>query len=235
MRPAPPAIAVALALFIAAPTAQGQEAEGEAPVDLTGPPPAPEPEPEPEPSSWLDAPSERRCGFTFGLMGGAMLGAANGWPADALQVGRDEFRNSTGFAGGGQGVGYLGIALKDWFVLSVGAGGGGLRSADTVTRFVAFGFRMDAFPAYGLGGVWQDLGLMLDAGLGVSTTTDDETDVDVIESGVASDFRFGVFYEGIRAWKISMGPFAAVDAMFSPSMTRATGFVGWRTVLYAGP
>jgi hypothetical protein len=57
----------------------------------------------------------------------------------------------------------------------------------------------------------------------------------LVDTGGASRVGFGLFYEGIRAWQISMGPFAGGDILWSPTALRPVALFGWRTVLYTGP
>lgn len=204
------------------------------PVDLSAPAPAPPP-PTPE-ESWLDAPPHRRCGFNIGLHLGPMVGGATGYPNDALKIDREEFQTDTGAAFGGNLGIWLGIALADWFTVGLGPSFGRLQNGDTQTRFFALGFHLDVFPAFGLGGAWEDLGVAVDAGLGGATTNDaDDADNLLIEAPIASRLTVGGFWEGIRAWKLSMGPFASFDAMWSPNALRPAAWIGWRTAFYAGP
>jgi hypothetical protein len=228
--PAVPAVA------LAAPDGTGEPATTDEPVDLTQPsqPPAATP-----PGAGDEAPpigaAERRCGFTIGLLGGGHLGTARGYPNDALKIDREEFLTDVGFAGGGVGELFVGIALADWMVFGLGFAYGGTLSSDHESRFGAMAFRIDAFPAYPAGGAFRDLGLMLEAGLGMTNTDVAADERRVIDSGLASRVAIGAFYEGIRLWKISMGPYAAADVMFSSSVTQPAAWIGWRSVLYAGP
>ncbi len=203
------------------------------PVDLTEP--APEPEEPAEETSWLEAPSERRCGFTLGLGAGANLGGVSGFPNDAVKIGRSEFEVDTGFAGGGSGVIWVGLAPTDWIVFGAAFNYGRLKASDHDTGFGSFGLHLDAFPLFVLGGPWRDIGVQFGAGFGVSTTTEGDIEDPVIDSSIASRLSAGLFYEGIRAWKLSMGPFVSYDGMWSPSIFQPTAWVGWRTALYAGP
>jgi hypothetical protein len=204
-------------------------------IDLSG---EAQPAPPPAASSddWLNAPAERRCGFALGLSLGPLVGMARGYPNDALKIDREAFRTDTGIAAGGAAGIYLGIALADWFVVGIGPHFGRLMNGDHLTGYFAMGFHIDAFPAYGLGGAWRDLGLTLDAGVGSLQTTDaDDEEVKQIDSGVGSRLAFGAVWEGIQVWKLSMGPFAMADMMWSPSALRPGAWLGWRTTFYAGP
>lgn len=204
------------------------------PVDLSDPaPPAPPPENE---GTWLEAPPHRRCGFNIGLHLGPMMGASTGYPNDALKIDRDPFYTDTGFALGGNLGAWLGITLADWFTVGLGPSFGRMRNGDTTTQFFALGFHLDVFPAFGLGGAWEDLGLTVDAGLGGSETTDaDDAEQVLVDAPIASRLGIGGFWEGIEVWKLSMGPFASFDAMWSPTSLRPTAWLGWRTAFYAGP
>ncbi len=224
--------AIGLVAVCGAASAHAQE-PAEAPVDLSAPAPPPPPSVAEE-DSWLSADPVRRCGFALGLSVGGMLGTASGYPNDALKIDRDGFETDIGFGYGGQVGLYLGIALADWFVLGLGPSIGQLRASAHDTGFFAGSFHIDAFPAFGAGGVWRDLGLTIDAGLGMLETTDAD-EVVRIESGFGSRLAMGVVWEGVRAWKLSMGPYAAADLMWSPSSMRPTASLGWRTTFYAGP
>ncbi len=202
-------------------------------VDL-GAEPASAPAPEKAPD-WEKAPSERRCGFALGLSLGPFVGTATGYPNDSLKIDREAYETDVGFAGGGAGGSWIGVAITDWFVFGLGGMGGRLFSADHTTTYGAFAFHIDAFPAYSAGGPWRDLGLMLDVGLGLTWSQKKDGEDKLIDSGGASRIAFGGFYEGIRLWKLSMGPFAAADVMFSPSAMRPAAWAGWRTAFYAGP
>lgn len=207
--------------------------------DRSGKSPAPSPREEPAAAdaerSWLDA-HDRRCGFSVGLLGGAMVGSAEGFPNDSLKIDRLTYFTETGAAGGGQGAGWLGVALVDWLVFGVEGHGGRTHSSDHLTTFFGGGLHLDAFPLYALGGQWQELGVSFSAGVATSKTVASAApDVGLIESGGASRVGAGAFYEGIRLWKLSMGPFASYDQIWSQSAWRPTAWLGWRTAFYLGP
>jgi hypothetical protein len=205
------------------------------PVDLTEEPEEPEPDKDDEPD-WMTAKRERRSGFTLGLMGAAMLGESEGFPNDALKINRLEHYTQTGAAGGGQLGIYIGVAAADWLVF--GLGGHYARMVTDELDNKSFGafFHVDVFPAWSLGGEWREIGLYLDAGVALSnTTTFDDPDFELVESGAASRVGAGLFYEGIRFWKISMGPFVGYDQIWSQPSFRPAGLLGWRIALYARP
>jgi hypothetical protein len=209
-----------------------QAAKGDA-IDLTKAEPAKPPPPE---SDWRTPVRERRCGFSVGTLLGGVVGGVTGYPNDALKINRDEFFTDTSVAGGGAADVWLGIAIVDWLALGLGGQVGRMVASEHTSDYWGASFHVDAFPAYPLGGAWREFGVMLEAGIANSDTyRSDDRDISVIESGIASHLDLGLFYEGIRLWKFSMGPFVAADLQFSPSSFRPTGWLGWRTALYAGP
>ena len=203
------------------------------PIDLSEPPPPPPPPIEADEPTY----PERRCGFALGVSLGPLIGSARGYPNDALKIDRDEFLTETGAGFGGQLGIYIGIALADWFVLGLGPTFGNIMSADdVVTGAGSGGFHIDAFPLFGLGGAWQDVSVMVEAGVGVLETVNDKMPDDkLIDSGTGSRLALGLSWEGIQAWKLSMGPFVTADMMWSPSSFRPAGWLGWRTTFYGGP
>jgi len=234
---------IALALLVATTSvarADGTEASTDeaapaaGPVDLSEPVAAPPAKP--DKPDWETALPERRCGFSFGLVTGGMLGAVEGFPNDAEKVDREAFFTETGFAGGGQVSNWFGIALTDWFTFGLGGHYGALVSGDLETSFWGGNFHIDVFPLYGLGGEWREVGLNLDAGVSTMTTSHvDDPDTGLIESGGASRVAIGAYYEGFRWWKLSMGPFATFDQLWSTTAYRPTAWLGWRTAFYVGP
>ena len=178
---------------------------------------------------------ERRGGFTFGVAVGPAVGTNRGYPNDARKVGRSEFLSETGFAAGGSGSAWVGITFNDALAFSLAGYGGMLASPERRTTYQGFAFRLDAFPAYRLGGPFRDLGVSLESGLGVLATKPTAGGDPVIDSGSASRVALGAFFEGFRAWKVGMGPFVEADLMWSRSAFRPTAWFGWRVNLTASP
>jgi hypothetical protein len=146
-----------------------------------------------------------------------MAGAARGYPNDLKTIGRPEFLTETGFAAGGAGSAWIGITFNDYLSFGLAGYGGAMSSAQHLTQTTAFAFRVEAYPAYGLGGPLRDLG------------------VKVIESGAASRVALGAFWEGVRLWKLGMGPFVSADLLWGSPMFRGATWIGWRTSLTLDP
>ncbi|MBM4357399.1 MAG: hypothetical protein FJ096_04740 [Deltaproteobacteria bacterium] len=178
---------------------------------------------------------ERRGGLTFGVALGPMAGSARGYPNDLKTIGRPESLTETGFSAGGAGSGWLGITFNDYLSFGLAGYGGAMSSAQHLTRTTAFAFRVEAYPAYALGGPFRDLGLSVESGIGVASTTLHDGGAKVIESGAASRVALGAFWEGVRLWKLGMGPFVSADLLWGSPMFRGATWLGWRTSLTLDP
>lgn len=184
----------------------------------------------------VGVPAERRDGFMVGTHIAALIGGASGYPNDATKIDREAYYTNTGIGGGVMGGLWIGGALADWFTVGASLAGGGAWTADYQNRYFGLGLHIDLFPAWALGGAWQDVGLYLEPGVGFTWVHPVDADVDaLIDSGGASRLGFGLFYEGVRLWQISLGPFIGGDFLWSGSAFRPAGLVGLRTVVYAGP
>lgn len=181
-------------------------------------------------------PNERRSGFTAGLSASLAAGKASGYPNEVAKLDHPEFRSSTGF-GAGQGLtAWFGGALRDWFIFGLGASLDGLSGNDVVAGGVTFLFRIEAYPAYTMGGAWRDVSLFANLGAGSAAIVDaKDTDEILADGGSMSAVGLGAAYEPWRFWRFAAGPFVAYEHRRSLSMKTHTGFVGLRLVFYGGP
>ncbi|XXX75890.1 hypothetical protein WMF30_50390 [Sorangium sp. So ce134] len=240
-------------------TASAQEA---APAGAESPPPARDAATAPPPGSAVPAPSSadppsgaapqaagdapptdplfaprkavRRSGFAAGIAGGLALGSAAGFPNDVQKIGYERYYTETGVGIGGGGYVWLGGVLADWLTFGLAFGGHGLSAADHGALAGGVMFHTEVFPLFSLGERWREVGVALDAGTGVAYTTDD-SDTEVIDGALPARIGGGVFYEGIRLWKVSMGPWLYADYTWSTSVRQPGFYLGWRTALYTGP
>lgn len=185
--------------------------------------------------------STRRAGFTVGFTASLGVGDITGYPLDIAKRGKAEFRADTGTTAGANGAVWLGGALTDWLVFGVGLGGTYSQGNGTVVSGYTFLFRTEAFPLFWLGGFWREAGLAFDTGAGQITGELQDKPAGaagkqiapVIDSGAASRVGVSVFYDGLRLWKLSTGPFVAFDYTWSASLDQPLFLVGLRTSLYA--
>jgi hypothetical protein len=124
--------------------------------------------------------------------------------------------------------------LADWLTFGLGASGNIYKASGLTARTLAFTVHLEAFPVFALGGAHRDLGVMFDAGTGV-TTARAANGAALIDSGGASRVGLGFFYEGLRFSKFAMGPVIATDYTWSDASRQVTGMLGWRAALYAKP
>ncbi|KYF67044.1 hypothetical protein [Sorangium cellulosum] len=178
----------------------------------------------------------RRGGFAAGISGGLALGSAAGYPNDVQKIGFQRHYTETGVGIGGGGYVWLGGVLADWLTFGAGVGGHALAAADHSILAGGFMFHTEIFPLFSLGERWTDVGVILDAGTGLAyTTADADDDTDAIDGALPARIGGGVFYEGIRLWKVSMGPWLYADYTWSTSVRQPGFYLGWRTALYTEP
>jgi hypothetical protein len=187
--------------------------------------------------AWETQKPERRGGFAVGLSLGAGIASMAGFPADPKKVNRLRYYTVTGVRPTGIGTAWIGSAITDWFMFGIGFTGGGLLPTGDSTA-VAFGpvFHIEAFPLLSFGGRLRDLGVMLDAGIGIATVSPNQDANRYLIDGFGSSlFGGGVFYEGFQVWRLRSGPFLAGDYYWSDFVRRPSIFLGWRMSLYTKP
>jgi hypothetical protein len=185
--------------------------------------------------AWQREPRQRRSGFMAGISLGFGVGQAAGYPNDAKKIGREAFYTQTDVGIGGNASLVIGVALADWLVFGFGLTSGSMVAGDLESALTAVTFRTEVFPLWSFGGAWREVGMSIDAGTGAATVHDTTTDEKLVDGGAVSRLGFGGFYEGIRLWRLSMGPFGGGNYAFSSTARRGEFLAGWRTVLYAGP
>jgi hypothetical protein len=177
----------------------------------------------------------RRGGFVVGLTAGAGAASLVGYPNDEQKIGYASYYTVTGVRPAGLAQLWIGGAFSDWITFGVGFSGTPIfATGSNQARSSAGMFHIEAFPLFALGGRLRDLGIMLDAGFGTANVTD-PTGTKLVDSSSTSLLGGGVFYEGIRTWKIAQGPFLMGNYMWSDTALRPGIFAGWRVSLYTKP
>lgn len=223
-----------------APATSSAPAPTEAPAASTAPAPTEAPAAAStgtEAPAWETAPSTRRAGFSVGVSIGAALGDIRGYPNDIEKRGKAEYLTDTGLAFGGSATLWLGGALSDWLVFGVGAGGIRSQGNGQIVQGYTFLFHTEVFPLFPLGGTWRELGIALDTGAGNFIGDPEDRPADslapaAIDSGAASRVGVSLFYDGLRFWKMSTGPYVAFDYTWSATMEQPLFMLGLRTALY---
>jgi hypothetical protein len=177
----------------------------------------------------------RRNSFTFGLDVGLGVASIVGYPNDVNKIGFASYYTTTGARPAGVLEAWIGGAITDWITLSLGFKGSRLVASEgQQASSLGAMFHVEAYPLFALGGHLRDLGVRMDAGLGTASVKD-AMGTKVVDGSSTSTIGGGVFYEGIRAWKIGQGPFLMGDYIWSDTARRPAIFLGWRAAFYAGP
>jgi hypothetical protein len=182
-----------------------------------------------------DVTSERRSNVAFGVAGGLALGDATGSLNEVEQIGNSDFEASTGVAPGSSFSFWIGGALRDFLTIAPGGGFFSLQGNDVTARGGWVGLHLDAYPLYDLGGLYRDLGIASNIGVGLLNATD-AADEQLIEGGAMGAVSFGVFWEGLRFWRaFGAGPSLAVQHLFGQSADATLATLGLRLSAYTGP
>jgi len=203
-----------------------------------------------KPPAWETAKSEHRGGFAMGFGVGAGVGASDGFPNEAAKIGRPRYHENGGTGFGLGSTIWVGGALADWLSFGLGFGYSNIfastspaasqPSTSTSSGAPYATFHTDIYPLYGLGNrsstkVLRDLGAMFEFGLGFPKTLNTKNDATLIDGAGSSYIFGGICWEGLRVWKLRMGPYVGVHYMFSDSIRRPLGLAGFRLTLYTSP
>lgn len=191
------------------------------------------------PPSQQPIPMTRRAGFTLGLFFAGAAGTVSGYPIDVNKR-KPQNLTSTNGSFGGIGTLFLGGALTDWLVFGAGLTPVHLEGGNTVVEGFTFGFHTEAFPLFWMGGVWRELGIGLDTGTGSITGelankpsgAAGKLIAPVIDSGSAARIAVSAFYDGLRVWKLSAGPYMAFDYTWSATINQPLFVLGLRGAMY---
>lgn len=176
-------------------------------------------------------PVERRSGFSIGLGAGLGVGSFTGYPNEVEKIDNSEYRSSTGLAPASGYSIWLGGALRDWLTVAVGLFTSGGGNEETVGAAGAFGMHIEAFPLYGLGGAFRDLGLVSEFGAGGGALQDGDGE-ETANGGNMSFVGIGAFFEPWQFWQMSHGPMLMYKTQFSDTMNGNAVFGGWRLAFY---
>lgn len=172
---------------------------------------------------------ERRYGFTFGAAATWGYGSFVGYPNKLGQIDDPAFEQTVGGFSQASSL-WLGGTLRDWFTFGFGLSARSAEDGENTAQNGAFVLHIEAFPLYGLGGEWRDVGAFTEVGAGGSLILQD--DDDVADGGAMSVIGIGAFYEPWQLWHFSFGPVLAYTHEFSQSMTSHVVSLGIRSVFY---
>lgn len=178
-------------------------------------------------------PAERRSDVTIGAELGAIGAGSVGYPNEIAKIDNADYRASTGVAFGRRTSLWVGGALRDWFTFAIGIDATQYKGNGYDAAAGGFIFRVEAYPAFYEGGVWRDLALSADFGLGGMTLKQDGTDG--ADGGTMSLVGLGAFWETWHPGSFAIGPSLEYQYLFSPSMKAQSVMAGFRFAFYGGP
>jgi hypothetical protein len=203
-------------------------------------PPATSKQPPPRsygtPGEGADIPvsATRRRGFLVGFVGALSVGSAEGTPP-AFDKRNDTYHVNTSTTAGSNGTLFLGGAITDWFSFSVGLGQTKFSKRSLTFSSTSLLFRAEAYPLFGLGGHFRDLGVGVDLGTGSSRIDRGDEAQAAAGGGSTSVFGGGLFYELLRGHGFALSPYVGVQHLVSETLTTNTGLFGLRASFTTGP
>jgi hypothetical protein len=185
----------------------------------------------------LDRPNERRGGLVIGAFYGGGLASSAGYPNDSNLIGNPEYYAASGLLAGAGGSGFIMGALTDYLSFGFWFGAAVFNSDAWHSTGQGGGLRLELFPLYGLGGLFRDLGVYTQVGIGATKLVYRDK-AGVSSNGVGSALGAGVVYEfwlfkGLGG-HFAIGPSLEYDAVNSEPMERHGALLGGRGVWYGG-
>jgi hypothetical protein len=183
-------------------------------------------------------PAQSRSGVALGFHLALGTAQSSGYPNSYQRIDDPRFYSSSGPMVGGGGSLFLMGAIADYLNFGVFFGSRTYENSEFRSVGGAIGFRVEAFPLYGISPRLRDFGLFSQLGYGFTTLRPKRIDAEAAD-GMQSQAGLGAFYE----WKlfralgghVSGGPLVGYDVIFSPSIVRHEGSLGARLVFYGGP
>jgi hypothetical protein len=191
----------------------------------------------PPPAPDVDKPPQRRNGLVLGIQLGGGIASAAGYPNNSNEIGDPNYYAASGLVAGTGGGAFVMGALTDYLNFGFWFGEETFGNGQWHSTGGGGGLKVEVFPLYPLGGVFRDLGVFTQFGIG-STTLVYKPNPNVVSSGVGSFLGAGVFYEHwlMRALggHFAAGPTLEYDAIVSEPMERHGALLGLRFLWYSG-
>jgi hypothetical protein len=182
-------------------------------------------------------PAERRDGFMASLGYNVGYGAIGGYPNKLGQIDNPGYYSEiTGMASNFTLV--LGGALRDWLTLGLLIRAGGIASEEKIVGgSTGLGLRAEGFPLWSRGGMWRDLALTSEFGVGIGSIVDVKDNDDPLilaDGGAMTHLAVGVSYEAWKFWLFSAGPVVQYTYQRSTSLSAHLATAGMKLTFYSG-
>ena len=187
----------------------------------------------------MNKPHERRSGVAMGFDLGVGLAGSSGYPNDVSKIDDPSFYSSGGLLAGRGGSFFVMGAIADYVNFGLWFGSATYTNHDFRSTGVGGGFRVEAFPLYGLYPKLRDLAVFTKFGIGSTSLEVTTSNVYPRADGVQSFIGVGAFYE----WRlfdmlhghVAAGPSLEYDVIYSSSVERHGLLAGGRIIFYGGP
>lgn len=180
-------------------------------------------------------PTERRGGFAMGISQSLGFGVYSGYPLEVAALNDPDGKQTTGPALATQFNLWLGVALRDFITVGLGAAMMSTQGENIGGDFALI-VHLEAYPFFYKGGFFRDFGITLEGGLGVGTILERKDNGGpgdpIAEGGSMSTVGIGALWEPLRFWHFSAGPVVNYVHGFSQTMNVNQGTVGFRFVFY---
>ena len=181
---------------------------------------------------------ERRSGLVLGFSSQVGIFSGAGTPDQASKIDDPRYYVASGvLAGFGSGVFLMG-ALTDTFTVGFWFATGTYENQNWRSSTTGGGFRVEAFPLYGLGSFFRDLGVLTQLGVGGSKLRAKYAGSPGGD-GTESFLMLGTFYDwrvaSMLGGHLALGPTADYQAIVARAFTHHGGEIGLRFAFYGGP
>lgn len=179
--------------------------------------------------------AERRDGFMAQLGYNVGYGSIGGYPNKLGQIDNPGYYSEIGGMASNLHL-VLGGALRDWLTVGLLIRMGGISSdEDVVGGSYGVGLHAEGFPLWAKGGVWRDIALIAEFGVGLGSIVDisDKDDLQVLaDGGAMTHLSVGAAYEVWKFWLFSAGPAVQYTYQTSTSLSAHMGTAGLRMTFY---
>lgn len=180
-------------------------------------------------------PAERRDGFMAQLGYNAGYGSIGGYPNKLGQIDNPGYYSEVAGLGSNLQL-VLGGALRDWLTVGLLIRMGGVSSdEDVVAGSYAVGMHAEGYPLWAKGGVWRDIALTAEFGVGLGSIVDisnkDDTRI-LADGGAMTHLAIGAAYEVWKFWLFSAGPAVQYSYQRSTSLSSHLATAGVRMTFY---
>ena len=178
--------------------------------------------------------SERRHGFTFGVIAGPSLLTTTATPTEYAKRNPDYEVHLGGVVVPSMSV-FLGVAFADELSFALELEPSLAKHGDVKISGRAFAFRLETWPLVSLGKAYRDFGIATRFGFGSANFTSISTGDSIASAGGYSMVGVDLLWDALRLGSFGFGPTLGVSYRFSATYTQTDVVLGLRSAFYGGP